>query len=93
MIKSVDNIEIKDYVCDAHTPAIAAIDLGTNSCRILIARVNVASLQMMYFRVRPRQDIWRIVDSMAKVVRLGEGIHDADTLTELAIDRAFEALE
>lgn len=92
-MKPAEEIEIKDYICEAHTPAIAAIDLGTNSCRILVARVNIAALQMMYFRARPRQDSWRIVDSMAKIVRLGEGIHDGEELSDNAIDRALEALE
>ncbi|HCU07058.1 MAG TPA: exopolyphosphatase [Holosporales bacterium] len=92
-MKPAEEIEIKDYTCEAHTPAIAAIDLGTNSCRILIARVNIAALQMMYFRSRPRQESWRIIDSMAKIVRLGEGIHDCDELSINAIDRALEALE
>jgi hypothetical protein len=31
--------------CDAHHPVIAAIDLGTNSCRLLVASVNIASLK------------------------------------------------
>lgn len=91
-MKNTDNVEIKDYICEAHTPAIAAIDLGTNSCRLLVARVNVAALQMTYFRARPRHDAWRVVDSLAKVVRLGEGLHIEPELTPDAIDRALEAL-
>jgi exopolyphosphatase/guanosine-5'-triphosphate,3'-diphosphate pyrophosphatase len=81
-----------DHTFEAHTPAIASIDLGTNSCRLLVARVNIAGLQTTYFRSRPRQDAWKIVDSVSKVVRLGEGLHNEIFLTNDAIDRAIEAL-
>lgn len=82
-----------DSTFEAHTPAIAAIDLGTNSCRLLIARVNIASLQTSYFRSRPRSEAWRIIDSVAKVVRLGEGLHLEMELSDEAIERAVEALK
>ncbi|CAO5683314.1 MAG: Exopolyphosphatase 2 [Holosporales bacterium] len=81
-----------DHTFEAHTPAIASIDLGTNSCRLLIARVNVAGLQTNYFRSRPRQDVWKIIDSVSRVVRLGEGLHTEIDLSNEAIDRAIEAL-
>lgn len=78
--------------CDAHHPVIAAIDLGTNSCRLLVASVNVASLKKTFFRTRPNPLGWKIIDSFAKIVRLGEGLHKDDTLSEDAIERALEAL-
>ncbi len=78
--------------CDAHHPVIAAIDLGTNSCRLLVASVNVASLKKTFFRTRPNPQGWKIIDSFAKIVRLGEGLHKDDLLSEEAIDRAIEAL-
>ncbi|MBP9752448.1 MAG: Ppx/GppA family phosphatase [Proteobacteria bacterium] len=81
-----------DHTFEAHTPAIASIDLGTNSCRLLIARVNIAGLQATYFRSRPRQDAWKIIDSVSKVVRLGEGLHNEIDLSNEAIDRAIDAL-
>jgi exopolyphosphatase/pppGpp-phosphohydrolase len=59
---------------------------------LLIVRVNVAGLQKSYYRTRPSQNAWKIVDSMAKVVRLGEGLHKDDMLGDDAIDRAVEAL-
>ncbi len=79
--------------CSAHYPTIAALDLGTNSCRLLIARVNLASIGASFYRLRPRQYFWRIIDSYAKVIRLGEGLHATMRLTPEAIDRAIEALE
>jgi exopolyphosphatase/guanosine-5'-triphosphate,3'-diphosphate pyrophosphatase len=78
--------------CDAHHPIIAAIDLGTNSCRLLIAVVNIASLKKTFFRKRPNPQGWKIIDSYAKIVRLGEGLHKNDLLSDEAIDRTIEAL-
>jgi exopolyphosphatase/guanosine-5'-triphosphate,3'-diphosphate pyrophosphatase len=78
--------------CDAHHPVIAAIDLGTNSCRLLVASVNIASLKKTFFRTRPNPIGWKIIDSFAKIVRLGEGLHKDDMLSEDAIERALEAL-
>lgn len=78
--------------CDAHHPVIAAIDLGTNSCRLLIASVNIASLKKTFFRTRPNPQGWKIIDSYSKIVRLGEGLHKDDFLSDDAIERAVEAL-
>ena len=44
----------------AHDTAYAALDLGTNNCRLLIAR--------------PTDSGFRIVDSFSRIIRLGEGI-------------------
>lgn len=57
---------------------IGAIDLGTNSCRLLIGAV--------------RGDTIEIIDSFSRVVRLGEGLEKTGALSEAAMDRAFEAL-
>ncbi len=59
-------------------PAFAAIDLGTNNCRLLIAR--------------PVQDGFQVVDSHSRIVRLGEGIGETGALSEAAMDRAVAAL-
>ncbi len=88
-----ESFESYEHVhCDAHHPIIAAIDLGTNSCRLLIASVNVASLKKTFFRTRPNPIGWKIIDSFAKIVRLGEGLHKDEMLSEDAIERAMEAL-
>lgn len=83
---------VRPLECDSHHPVIAAIDLGTNSCRLLVARVNVAGVRTNYFRSRPRPLAWKVIDSFAKVVRLGEGLHSNDELSDEAMDRAMEAL-
>ncbi|RZI45817.1 Ppx/GppA phosphatase family protein [Candidatus Finniella inopinata] len=76
-----------------HHPMLGAIDLGTNSCRLLIASVNVASLKKSFFRRRPNLVGWKIIDSFAKIVRLGEGLHKNNELSSAAIQRALDALK
>lgn len=58
---------------------VAAIDLGTNSCRLLVARVDPTGM--------------KIIDSFSRVVRLGEGIQKTGQLSDAAIERAIEALK
>lgn len=60
------------------SPILAAIDLGTNSCRLLVARVQGNGL--------------KIIDSFSRVVRLGEGIQKSGLLSVSAIERTLEAL-
>ena len=56
----------------------AAIDLGTNNCRMLIAR--------------PSGSSFTVVDSFSRIVRLGEGVSAYDRLGDDAIDRTLSAL-
>lgn len=58
--------------------AIAALDLGTNNCRLLVAR--------------PAGDAFNVIDAFSRVVRLGEGLSETGGLTEGAMDRAVAAL-
>jgi exopolyphosphatase/guanosine-5'-triphosphate,3'-diphosphate pyrophosphatase len=65
--------------CEAQeTPVYAAIDLGTNSCRLLVAR--------------PYQDSFRVIDAFSRIVRLGEGMGDTGLLSQDAMDRTISAL-
>ncbi|KRE15084.1 exopolyphosphatase [Bosea sp. Root381] len=57
----------------------AALDLGTNNCRLLIAR--------------PAQHGFRVVDAFSRIVRLGEGLAASSRLSDAAMDRAIEALK
>ncbi len=59
-------------------PLYAALDLGTNNCRLLIAE--------------PQERGFRVVDAFSRIVRLGEGIGRSGRLGEAAMDRAVEAL-
>lgn len=56
-----------------------ALDLGTNNCRLLVAK--------------PAQQGYRVVDTFSRVVRLGEGLSQSDTLSDLAMDRTLRALK
>ncbi len=56
----------------------AALDLGTNNCRLLIAR--------------PTHDGFRVVDAFSRIVRLGEGLTQSGRLSDAAIARTIEAL-
>ncbi|MDE2303443.1 MAG: Ppx/GppA family phosphatase [Sphingomonadales bacterium] len=58
--------------------AYAAIDLGTNNCRLLIAR--------------PSGENFMVVDAFSRVVRLGEGLAQTGRLSDAAMDRAVAAL-
>jgi exopolyphosphatase / guanosine-5'-triphosphate,3'-diphosphate pyrophosphatase len=60
------------------SPAFAAIDLGTNNCRLLIAR--------------PSEDGFTIIDAFSRIVRLGEGLSASGRISDAAMDRAIEAL-
>lgn len=64
---------------DRGGPTYAALDLGTNNCRLLVAR--------------PVGDGFRVVDAFSRIVRLGEGISTSGRLSEAAIGRSLEALE
>ncbi|HEY6023320.1 MAG TPA: Ppx/GppA phosphatase family protein [Pseudolabrys sp.] len=56
----------------------AALDLGTNNCRLLVAR--------------PSGDGFRVVDAFSRIVRLGEGVSLSGRLSDAAVDRAIAAL-
>ena len=56
----------------------AALDLGTNNCRLLIAC--------------PTADSFRVIDSFSRIIRLGEGISTTGRISEAAISRAIGAL-
>ena len=56
-----------------------ALDLGTNNCRLLMAR--------------PSKDGFRVVDAFSRIVRLGEGLGVNQYLSEASIIRTIEALK
>lgn len=59
-------------------PTYAALDLGTNNCRLLVAR--------------PTPSGFRVVDAFSRIIRLGEGVSLNGRIGEAAIVRAVEAL-
>ncbi len=56
----------------------AALDLGTNNCRLLVAM--------------PDNQGFRVVDAFSRIVRLGEGLERDGCLAEAAIERTIGAL-
>ena len=58
--------------------AYAALDLGTNNCRLLIAR--------------PSGENFTVIDAFSRVVRLGEGLAASGRLSDKAMERTLAAL-
>lgn len=58
--------------------SFGALDLGTNNCRLLVAR--------------PKGAGFRVVDAFSRIVRLGEGVAQSGRLSEEAIGRTIGAL-
>jgi exopolyphosphatase/guanosine-5'-triphosphate,3'-diphosphate pyrophosphatase len=58
--------------------AYAALDLGTNNCRLLIAR--------------PSGENFTVIDAFSRVVRLGEGLAASGRLSDAAMERTLAAL-
>ena len=61
-----------------HRQAYAALDLGTNNCRLLIAR--------------PEGKDFTVIDAFSRVVRLGEGLTLNGNLSDEAMERTLAAL-
>lgn len=62
----------------AAVPIFAALDLGTNNCRLLVARAGNGSFQ--------------VIDAFSRIVRLGERLSSTGTLGPEAMGRSLEAL-
>jgi exopolyphosphatase/guanosine-5'-triphosphate,3'-diphosphate pyrophosphatase len=62
----------------ANRHTYGAVDLGTNNCRLLIAR--------------PVNGGFTVVDAFSRIVRLGEGLAQSGRLSQQAMDRALAAL-
>lgn len=60
-------------------PCYAALDLGTNNCRLLIAT--------------PSPHGFRVVEAYSRIVRLGEGLSQSGRLSDAAMERALQALK
>lgn len=61
------------------TPVYGALDLGTNNCRLLLAR--------------PSRRGFRVVDAFSRIIRLGEGVSQSGRLSDHAMSRTFDALK
>lgn len=63
----------------ADGPVYGALDLGTNNCRLLVAK--------------PFGNGFRVVDAFSRIVRLGEGVAASGRLSDAAVERAIAALK
>src|SRR5438445_4554311 len=63
---------------EPHRHTYGAIDLGTNNCRLLVAR--------------PSEGGFTVIDAFSRIVRLGEGLSRTGELSQDAMDRAVAAL-
>jgi exopolyphosphatase/guanosine-5'-triphosphate,3'-diphosphate pyrophosphatase len=63
---------------EGHRHTYGAIDLGTNNCRLLVAR--------------PSDGGFTVIDAFSRIVRLGEGLSMSGELSNDAMDRAVSAL-
>jgi len=59
--------------------AYAALDLGTNNCRLLVAR--------------PSPRGFKVIDAFSRIIRLGEGVAASHRLSQGAIERTIDALK
>lgn len=73
-----DLADIGAIKASANGEAYAALDLGTNNCRLLIAR--------------PSGRDFTVIDAFSRVVRLGEGLATSGRLSDAAMDRTLGAL-
>ena len=64
---------------ESQGPTYAALDLGTNNCRLLVAR--------------PSRRGFKVVDAFSRIIRLGEGVTQTGALSEAAIARTMQALQ
>jgi len=63
----------------APRPAYAALDLGTNNCRLLVAR--------------PSRRGFKVIDAFSRIIRLGEGVSATGRLSQSAVERTLDALK
>ncbi len=62
----------------ARREVLAALDLGTNNCRLLVAR--------------PIRGGFHVIDAYSRIVCLGEGLSASGCLSESAMERSLDAL-
>ena len=65
--------------CARRDGVYGALDLGTNNCRLLLAR--------------PSRRGFRVVDAFSRIIRLGEGVGQTGRLSEPAMARTLDALK
>ena len=62
-----------------HGEVFASIDLGTNNCRLMIAKPSLSGFS--------------VIDSFSQITRLGEGLVSSENLSQKAMERTFKVLQ
>lgn len=75
-----------DVAAYAAEPVYAALDLGTNNCRLLIASPHFSHGTEVAPSIR-------VFDSFSRIVRLGEGVSASGQLSPDAMERTMSALK
>lgn len=78
-LKKVRKMASAKRKANSQQGVFAAVDLGTNNCRLLVAR--------------PRGHGFHVIDGFSRIVRLGEGVSELGALSEGAVQRTIEALQ
>ena len=79
IVKAVSRVDTPSALSDpGSVPLYAALDLGTNSCRMLIAQ--------------PKGNQLHIIDSFSKTVQLGVGLESSGRLSRSSMTRTIQAL-
>ncbi|MBI1779041.1 MAG: Ppx/GppA family phosphatase [Proteobacteria bacterium] len=78
-LDGLDGSRPPDRSAPAWRPSYAALDLGTNNCRLLVAEAGEGGG-------------FRVVDAFSRIVRLGEGVAASGRLSERAMARTIDAL-
>jgi exopolyphosphatase / guanosine-5'-triphosphate,3'-diphosphate pyrophosphatase len=82
--KPLSDIAPRKAVNGAGLKTYAALDLGTNNCRLLVARRLPSA---------PAAAPFRVIDAFSRIVRLGEGLATSGVLSEAAMARTLDALK
>ena len=79
----------------AQEGVFAALDLGTNNCRMLVARAEShrSSLGCGPSGSQGGGPEFRVIDSFSRITRLGEGVSATGRLSDQAMDRTIDALK
>ena len=70
---------LDNHIAPSNKTAIAAVDLGTNNCRMLIASAD--------------SNNFSVIDSFSRITRLGEGLTVSRRLSSEAMERTIDALK
>ncbi len=76
-IREISKVNINSSVDTG--PVYGALDLGTNNCRLLVAK--------------PSRRGFLVIDAFSRIIKLGEGLGKSGALSEEAIQRTIDALK